>query len=661
MVDDTHLVLRALKGERDKYGELVEKYQKPLLGLAFSYVQNYQNAQDIVQDALIVGYRQLASLRQPHRFDAWIRQITINISKSHLRKQRRNQQQSDCSLLMLSADGDLSAVPEANVETKHRQNLIQKALAGLNPKHREVIVLHHILNYSAAEIAAILGVTANTVYVRLSRGRKALQRELINVFEDDLHMLGCEAHLYLQRLTEEIKKKLAAENPREQREAAGQLRLTAARANHSRLLADLAADNSKIRLEAAEIIGQTEEKRLIPPLLERLSLESEPNIQIRIIQSLVELEAVEAVPVLEELQRQTIHMDVHKQCGKAVRCLADVKDSKPRAVPITTADLRDAGLDQIMIQMLEETADPVTMISLLDGLGRLGTAKPLKKVCDLLLKVPYPQVRRQAAITLGQIGTSSAFIMESLLKAVLDQDWTVVDAAVKTLADLTPKEQTDVVIHALLDVFWDSLSKPFPVRFTLAAAVAKLADRELKWADELLPRVIQELENYPAKAEYQKFHASRVLCGLVADLIPPGFNDLNEKILNLLNTNKFVTIPPLLLALGYSKDAECIATISTYLSYEAPDRRYEEYGKQVRESAVRALMNIGEAGWPRLREALMDSGTSDHAKLSILDVWQKELSLQQIAELQGLDVRGNARFLNKWQLLLRKAEISSIP
>lgn len=654
MADDLQLVIGALSGDQERYNELVSKYQKLLLGLAFSYVNDYQDAQDIVQEAFMLGYRNLANLHQPHRFGAWIRQITANCAKTHLRKHQIRQLESYELLPNVNHLEEDCMEPGAIVDRKQMQRLIKLALDSLNPKYREVIVMQHMLGASVNEIATTLNVSPNTVYVRLSRGRKALQKELINVFDDDLHLLGCDAHLYLQRIIDHVRVTLANEKPHEQQQIARQLRLLAARANRERLVADLASENSNIRMEAAEIIGQTDDKGLARVLLERLAGEGEAKIQITIIQSLVALKVLEAIPVLKELERQTIHMDVLKQCSKAVERLSKVPSSSNSIVPISIADLRDAGLDQIMINMLSQNEEPASLLPLLDGLGRLRTTKPITQICELLQNSAYHQVRRQAAIALGQLGTSSNQVVDSLLKALHDESWTVVDAATIALGSFKPKERKEEIIHAHIEVFWDSLTKPFPVRYSLVEVIGTLANREGKWAELLLPKIVEELVSFPTKSEYQRFNVDYVFCKMVYALMTPGYKDLNDTIILLLKTNPRLQIVELLLALGMSKDQECIEFLSGYLSYQAPERRYMAYAKRVREAAARALMLIGDSGYRVLEETLASSSASDDAKLSVLGVWQEELSSEQIDILKDLNVTGSSRVENRWTLLLRQ-------
>ena len=87
-MDDALLVAKSLRGERRAYEDLVRKYQNAVFGLAFSYVRNEQDAEDLVQDAFIRGYLRLERLANPARFGSWLKSIAVNEARQLLRKRR---------------------------------------------------------------------------------------------------------------------------------------------------------------------------------------------------------------------------------------------------------------------------------------------------------------------------------------------------------------------------------------------------------------------------------------------------------------------------------------------------------------------------------------------------------------------------------------------
>jgi RNA polymerase sigma-70 factor (ECF subfamily) len=122
-------------------------------------------AEEAVQEAfgrLWKGWESLSGYESP---EAWVRRVAINLAISRWRRLRR-----------LRPLGDTHrAVPEEDVATRHD---VQKALEGLPVRHRQALLLHHVVGMPVAEVAREMGAPEGTVKSWLFRGREALQRSL---------------------------------------------------------------------------------------------------------------------------------------------------------------------------------------------------------------------------------------------------------------------------------------------------------------------------------------------------------------------------------------------------------------------------------------------------------------------------------------------------
>ena len=76
-MDLTETVRLACAGNREAFGDLVRRYERLVLGIAWNILRDYQAAQDIAQDAFFTAFRQLESLKDPAAFGAWVAQITV--------------------------------------------------------------------------------------------------------------------------------------------------------------------------------------------------------------------------------------------------------------------------------------------------------------------------------------------------------------------------------------------------------------------------------------------------------------------------------------------------------------------------------------------------------------------------------------------------------
>ena len=88
--DDTEFVLRAQKGDVIAFEELVQRYDKQVLTIALSRVQNPEDAKDIYQEVFIRVYRAIKSFRLDSKFSTWLHRITINVCLTHRSRKRKH-------------------------------------------------------------------------------------------------------------------------------------------------------------------------------------------------------------------------------------------------------------------------------------------------------------------------------------------------------------------------------------------------------------------------------------------------------------------------------------------------------------------------------------------------------------------------------------------
>jgi len=168
---DAQVVRDVLAGDRDAYRLLVRRYGDVLYGHARRMVEGADEASDLVQRALVTGYRKLASCRDPERVGAWLFRILSNLAKDHLRSRRRR----DVSL------DRLPEVPQSGgdpLDAAHRTEVrgrLRAALDRLTPEQREAFVLKHVEGRSYEEMAAVLDTSVASLKMRVHRAREVLQ------------------------------------------------------------------------------------------------------------------------------------------------------------------------------------------------------------------------------------------------------------------------------------------------------------------------------------------------------------------------------------------------------------------------------------------------------------------------------------------------------
>ena len=128
-------------------------------------------AQDAVQEALIRGWRDLRSLRDPMRFEAWMHRLLINACYDLRRRSRRIEVEIQPIHLERSDPRDEYAGVVSRDE-------LERAFLKLPIEHRAVLVLTHYVGMSAPEVSQVLGIPAGTVYSRLHYGSRQMRRAL---------------------------------------------------------------------------------------------------------------------------------------------------------------------------------------------------------------------------------------------------------------------------------------------------------------------------------------------------------------------------------------------------------------------------------------------------------------------------------------------------
>ena len=165
-VSDAELVDRATRGDRWSREVLYRRHAGYLLGLATRLLANRGDAEEVVQDAFISGFEQLATLRDAGALRVWLGQITVNLVRHRLRRLRLLRalgldRGADASLEALAAPG---LHPEACGELA----LLDRALGRLRPDLRIAWMLRHVEGLELTEVAAVSGCSLATIKRRLA-------------------------------------------------------------------------------------------------------------------------------------------------------------------------------------------------------------------------------------------------------------------------------------------------------------------------------------------------------------------------------------------------------------------------------------------------------------------------------------------------------------
>jgi RNA polymerase sigma-70 factor, ECF subfamily len=176
--DDRRLIEATLSGQTAAFGELVRRHQDRLYNAVLRVVHRPEDAADVVQDALVNAYQNLASFKGDAEFFTWLYRIAFNAAISWRRKQRGAVSLTGSggrTLVQEPADSTADSRPGDALERREDEARLEAALRMLSADHRQVIVLKDLQESKYDEIAEILRVPIGTVRSRLSRARLELR------------------------------------------------------------------------------------------------------------------------------------------------------------------------------------------------------------------------------------------------------------------------------------------------------------------------------------------------------------------------------------------------------------------------------------------------------------------------------------------------------
>jgi RNA polymerase sigma-70 factor (ECF subfamily) len=200
------LLERARQGDDLAFQRLVERYEARVAATAIGMLGPGMEAEDVGQETFIRLYRSLDRFRGDSALGTYLTRIAINVSLTSLKRRKskgklfvspgRDAHASDGGF---AADGPLAAPDETSgvdwtaaqapdvheeLERRQRADIVRRAIEGLKPVHRVVMVLRMIEGYSTREAAEILEVPPGTVMSRLSRAMESLEGLLEPVMAD---------------------------------------------------------------------------------------------------------------------------------------------------------------------------------------------------------------------------------------------------------------------------------------------------------------------------------------------------------------------------------------------------------------------------------------------------------------------------------------------
>ena len=169
-VEELKLVKKAIKGNKKSFEQLVKQHYERIYRTAYIYVNNQEDALDVVQESTYQAYISIHTLKNPEYFLTWFTRIIIRCASQVVKKRG--------TIIPFSDEVLMSMLPQSEQQTKSDSEEILDALAQIKENYRTSILLFYYHDHSIKTISSIMQIPEGTVKTYLSRGKEALKKIL---------------------------------------------------------------------------------------------------------------------------------------------------------------------------------------------------------------------------------------------------------------------------------------------------------------------------------------------------------------------------------------------------------------------------------------------------------------------------------------------------
>ena len=192
--EDAALVRMCLNGDRQAFGELVDRYENLVYGFVLNRIGDFDQAEDLAQDVFIEAYIHLGTLRTYGGFASWLCGIAQNLCSRWLTRRQRESEileqlpafEEERGRILMFRDTTGPRTPEEEVSSSETREAIWCAVGELPERSREVVLLFYFNDMSHTEIGKFLGVAPSTVLWHLHNGREKLRKKMMPLVEETI-------------------------------------------------------------------------------------------------------------------------------------------------------------------------------------------------------------------------------------------------------------------------------------------------------------------------------------------------------------------------------------------------------------------------------------------------------------------------------------------
>lgn len=176
-LSDNALMIRVKDGDLDKMGILFQRYHRPLFSFLYHMTGRNDLSEDLVQNVFYRMLKYRHSFSGEGEFRTWMYHVARNALYDNV-KQNKKAEHEDVHTLADRIPGGIS--PDQELERTQDKEMLRKAIASLNPEHREIIVMSRFQELKYDEISDILNISESAIKVRVHRAMGELKKVFTN-------------------------------------------------------------------------------------------------------------------------------------------------------------------------------------------------------------------------------------------------------------------------------------------------------------------------------------------------------------------------------------------------------------------------------------------------------------------------------------------------
>lgn len=169
----------AARGDQAAYGRIVAGCQGTVTAIALAITRDVSASEDVAQEAFLSAWQNLRKLRNPDSFLPWLRQITRNLARDHLRSRGRRTETGEDVEALLAQVADPNPAPCEELADAQEHAIAAGVIDSLPEESREVLLLYYREGQNSRQVASLLGLQDAAVRKRLQRARERVRGELL--------------------------------------------------------------------------------------------------------------------------------------------------------------------------------------------------------------------------------------------------------------------------------------------------------------------------------------------------------------------------------------------------------------------------------------------------------------------------------------------------